>query len=169
VEDGGPADRAGLRAGDVILALEGQPVGGSGELPFSVASRKPGTTVELAIWREGNRREVDVRLGALEGPQVAARDQPGGGATTGKLGLVVRPLMADEQSSADTRIGLVVERAEGAAAAAGIRPGDIVLSANNRALEDVDDLRAAAEKSRGTIALLIQRGDGRFFVPIDVG
>ena len=65
--------------------------------------------------------------------------------------------------------GVVVERASGAAAEAGIQPGDVVLAANGSPVNNADELRSAVEKSKGHIALLIQRGDTRLFVPVRVG
>ena len=87
----------------------------------------------------------------------------------GKLGLAVRPLTADEQRAASMKGGLVVERASGAAAEAGIQPGDVVLAANGSPVNNADELRSAVEKSKGHIALLIQRGETRLFVPVRVG
>jgi serine protease Do len=63
----------------------------------------------------------------------------------------------------------VVERASGPAAEAGIQPGDVVLAANGSPIHSADDLRGAVEKSKGHIALLIQRGDSQLFVPVRVG
>jgi len=65
--------------------------------------------------------------------------------------------------------GLVVEQASGPAAEAGLRQGDVVLSANGSPVSSVEDLRNAVEKSKGHIALLVQRGDSRLFVPVRVG
>jgi serine protease Do len=167
VEKGGPAERAGIESGDVILKLNGQPLKESTELPVQIAAVAPGTSVNLEIWRNHATREVTVKLGAVEDKRTAANAGPH--QEGGKLGLAVRPLTADEQRGASMKGGLVVERASGAAAEAGIRPGDVVLAANGSPVNNADELRSAVEKSKGHIALLIQRGDTRLFVPVRVG
>ncbi|HXO15489.1 MAG TPA: DegQ family serine endoprotease, partial [Steroidobacteraceae bacterium] len=167
VEKGGPAERAGIESGDVILKLNGQPLKDSGELPVQIAAVTPGTSVNLEIWRNHATREVTVKLGAVEDKRTAANAGPH--QEGGKLGLAVRPLTADEQRAASMKGGLVVERASGAAAEAGIQPGDVVLAANGSPVNNADELRSAVEKSKGHIALLIQRGETRLFVPVRVG
>ncbi len=87
----------------------------------------------------------------------------------GKLGLAVRPLTNEEQHEANTHGGLLVERATGPAAEAGLQQGDIVLAANGAKVASVGDLSGAVEKSKGHIALLVQRGDSQLFVPVKVG
>jgi serine protease Do len=167
VEKGGPAERAGIESGDVILKLNGQPLKDSSELPVQIAAVAPGTSVNLEIWRNHATREVAVKLGTMEEQRTAASAGPH--QEGGKLGLAVRPLTADEQRGANMKGGLVVERASGPAAEAGIQPGDVVLAANGSPLNNAEELRSAVEKSKGHIALLIQRGETRLFVPVRVG
>ena len=167
VEKGGPAEHAGIESGDVILKLNGQPLKDSSELPVQIAAVTPGTSVNLEIWRNHATREVTVKLGAVEDKRTAGDAGPH--QEGGKLGLAVRPLTADEQRGGSMKGGLVVERASGAAAEAGIQPGDVVLAANGSPVNSADELRSAVEKSKGHIALLIQRGDTRLFVPVRVG
>jgi serine protease Do len=167
VEKGGPAEHAGIEPGDVILKLDGQPLKDSTELPVQIASVTPGTSVSLEIWRNHATRNVSVKLAAMEDKRTAAN--VGDHAEGGKLGLAVRPLTADEQRQTNTHHGLVVERVSGPAADAGIQAGDVVLAANGAPVNNADELRGAVEKSKGHIALLIQRGDTRLFVPVRVG
>jgi serine protease Do len=150
----------------VILKLNGSPLKDSSELPVQIAAVAPGTSVTLEIWRNHATREVAVKLGAMEEQRTAANAGPH--KEGGKLGLAVRPLTADEQRGANMKGGLVVERVSGPAAEAGIQPGDVVLAANGSPLNNADELRSAVEKSKGHIALLIQRGDTRLFVPVRV-
>jgi len=168
VEKGGPAEHAGVQAGDVILKLNGQPLKDSTELPVQIAAIAPGTSVDLELWRDHATRTVSVKLGAVEDKRTASN---GSGAQNdgGKLGLAVRPLTEQEQHEGNVRGGLVVERASGPAAEAGIQPGDVVLAANGSPIKSTDDLRSAVEKSKGHIALLIQRGETQLFVPVRVG
>jgi serine protease Do len=167
VEDGGPADKAGLRAGDVILSFGDQPIETAGQLPAIVAAATPGKPVGLKVWRDGSAREVTVKVGeATKDRSVADND---GQPEAGRLGLMVRPLSPDERREADVGAGLVVEGVDGSAAEAGIRPGDIVLSANGAPTRSVADLRRAVSGSKDHVALLVQRGDSRIFVPVELG
>ena len=167
VEKGGAAERAGIEPGDVIMKLNGQPLKeGATELPVQVASLSPGTTVTLEVWRNHSTRDVSVKLGAMEDKTTALNTNQ---SEHDKLGLAVRPLNSDEKREANTNHGLLVEQVRGRAAQAGLQPGDVVLAANGAPVSSVDDLRNAVEKSKGHIALLVQRGDTRIFVPIRVG
>jgi serine protease Do len=167
VEKGGPAEHAGVEPGDVILKLNGQPLKDSTELPVQIAAIAPGTSVDLELWREHATRHVSVKLGTMEDKRTASKEASHNDG--GKLGLAVRPLTEQEQQQGNVKGGLVVERASGPAAEAGIQPGDVVLAANGSAIKSADDLRSAVEKSKGHIALLIQRGDSQLFVPVRVG
>lgn len=167
VEKGGAAATAGVEPGDVILKLNGETLNQSNELPAIVAGLQPGTSVKLELWRNHASREVTVKLAAMEDKRTARNtEQPQAG---GKLGLAVRPLTAQEQHQANTQGGLLVEQARGPAAAAGLQQGDIVIAANGAPVSSIADLRSAVEKSKSHIALLVQRGDTRLFVPVRVG
>jgi serine protease Do len=167
VEKGGPAEKAGVEPGDVILKLNDQALKDSNELPALVAGIAPGTAVNLEIWRNHASKQLSVTLGALEDKRTALNT--GTHEQGGKLGLAVRPLSPEEQRQGNIKGGLVVERASGPAAEAGIQPGDVVLAANGAPVANADELKSAVEKSKGHIALLIQRGDTRLFVPVRVG
>jgi serine protease Do len=166
VEPDGASARAGVQPGDVILALNGEPVQTSSQLPVRIASLMPGTTVHLTIWRDHSKREIDVKLASMSDEAVASAENPQ--QQSGSLGLAVRPLTHDEQQEAHTHGGLLVEGASGPSEDAGIQPGDVVLAANGVRVGTVDELRAAVEKSKGHVALLIQRGGQRIFVPVQV-
>jgi serine protease Do len=160
VDKDGPAAKAGIKAGDVLLGVNGKAVERSAEVPPLVAAVKPGTKASFEVWREGKKQNVDVTVGELPVEQVASAGAKGGDAEqTGKLGLAVRP----------SEEGLVVENVAGAAARAGIRPGDVVTAVNGRQVKSVEELRTVAEKAKGTVALLVKRGEASIFVPVDVG
>ena len=156
VEPGGPADNAGIKAGDVLLAVNGKTVDRSAELPPLVAAVKPGSKATFEVWRDGAKRTVAVTVGELKPEQVArAPEQREDG---GKLGLALR--QGEE--------GLVVEKASGPAARAGIQRGDVVVAVNGKRVKTAQELRSAAAKTKGTLALLVKRGDQSIFVPIEI-
>jgi serine protease Do len=166
VEKGSPAERAGIEPGDVILKLNGEQLKDSSDLSVQIAQITPGTVVNLEVWRNHAAKNVQVTLGSLEEKRTAATAAPHEGG--GKLGLAVRPLSPEEQRQGNMKNGVVVERASGPAADAGIQSGDVVLAANGANVASAEELRAAVEKSKGHVALLIQRGDTRLFVPVKV-
>ena len=166
VEDDGPAEKAGIKEGDVITSFDGHPVETASELPALVASTAPGKSVPIEVWRDKRTEKLSVKVAELSDTQSVA--QNAGGPEAGRLGLAVRPLSAEEKHEIDVDDGLVVEGAEGAAAEAGIQPGDVVLSANGKPVSSVEDLRKAVVNSKDHIALLVQRGEGRLFVPVDL-
>ncbi len=168
VESKGPADDAGMKPGDVILAVGGEPVERSGEVPSIVAAIKPGTKTEITIWRDRKERTLEVKVGELETEQVAAaRDD--GGSEGGRLGLAVRPLDPVERQQADTEGTLLVLDVDGPAALAGVEPGDIVIAVNGRAVNSARELRAEVEGSGNTVALLVQRGAAQIYLPVRLG
>jgi serine protease Do len=166
VQPGGPAAKAGLKSGDVILALDGKPIQTETELPVRVASLMPGTTVHLTIWRDHAKREIAVKLGSMSSHLVASSQGSHRGG--GSLGLAVRPLTPDEQQQAHIHGGLLVEGVSGPSEDAGLQPGDVVLAANGQRVTTVGELRSAVARSHGHVALLIQRGSTRIFVPVQV-
>jgi len=169
VEAGGPADKAGVKAGDVILAVNGQNIERYGELSGRISNMKPGSDVRLSLWRNGKPEDVTVKVAELnEQPaRVAARGGAKGGADqAARLGLSVRPLQPDEKQQAQTDGNLVVEGVTGPAQAAGVQPGDVILGVNGRRVKTVGELQEAAKGAGKTIALLIQRQDAQIFVPL---
>ncbi|MDB5854736.1 MAG: DegQ family serine endoprotease [Herminiimonas sp.] len=167
VETGSPADKAGLKTGDVIVGINGKKVDRSSDLPAQVATMPPGTSTKLDVIRGGASQSLSVTLGESKEAQVARNDQ--GGADEGRLGLAVRPLAREEQKQIGTNGGLLVENASGAAARSGIQPGDILLAINGTPITSVDQLRTMAQKAGKNIALLVQRESAKIFVPIDLG
>lgn len=172
VEKGGPADKAGIQASDVILKFDNKEIDSSNELPRIVASTRPGSKVTAQVWRKGERRDLQITVG--ETPEERSGRPTQGkkpaGETLARLGLTVSELTAEQRREINVGGGVFVENAEGAAARAGIRRGDVVTAVNNQEVKSVDDfsrLVAPGDKPR-TVALLIKRGDGSIYVPLRV-
>jgi serine protease Do len=169
VEKGGPAERAGLKAGDVILAVDDQPIDQASMLSSAIARRRPGDEATLSVWRGRKEERIKVRIAELKEASSSAR--PGGRdipQDRGRLGLAVEPLSAEEKEAAGLDAGVRVVSATGPAAQAGVQPGDIVLAVNSRPIRSPQELRAEIDKIReaGVAALLIQRGDAQIFIPV---
>ena len=169
VERGSPAERAGVLAGDVVLAVNGTPVEANVDLARIIGGFRPGQTVMLRVWRQAAVRDVPVALAELEPERTAAAAEPETATPTGKLGLALRPLAAAEARKLDVPNGLVVEKAEGAAARSGIQRGDVVLAVNDVPVFSVDQFTSAVNRAGARTALLIQRGDRRLYVPLKAG
>jgi len=166
VEREGPAARAGLETGDVILKFNGEPISSSAQLPVQVSNVKPGTTVTLQVLHKGETRDVEVTLGKLDNATVAQAAQ--GAPSDGRLGLTVRPLTPEERQQSGDRSGLLVENATGAAADAGIHPGDIVVAVNGTPVHSAGQLQELAAKAGKHVALLVHRNDMKIYVPLDL-
>jgi len=168
VEPRSPAEKAGVKVGDVILAVDGVAIESSIELPRVIGETRPGTKVKLTVWRQGGTRELSASLGEIPAEKIAELGDAGK-AKSGKLGLAVRPLTSDERRQIEAEGGLLVEQVEGAAAQAGVQAGDVILALNNQPVRSVDQLRRLVDRSRGSVALLIQREGSKIYVPVRIG
>jgi serine protease Do len=167
VEKGSPAERAGLKPGDVIRSANGRAIVSSGDLPAIVGLSAPGERLALEVWRQGQKVQLTAEL-ARASDKVATASAPEA-ADGGKIGLALRPLAPEERQQSGLRAGVVVEDVAGPAAAAGVEAGDIVLAVNGTPVATVEQVKAAVAKSQKSVALLIQRGDDKIFVPIRMG
>ena len=159
VDEKGPAARAGVKPGDVILAWNGTPIDESAELPALVADTAPGQHAQMKVWRSGHEETLGVTVGRMPSEKVATADEANPGANSGKLGLTVQE--GDQ--------GLVVADAAGPAAQAGVQEGDVILAVNNHPVKSVTDLRKQVDAAGKHVALLVQREDARIYVPVDLG
>jgi serine protease Do len=169
VENDSPGEKAGIKAGDVILEVDGKVIDTSAQLPGLIANTKPGTEVKLEVWRNGGAKTLTARPEEIK--EQGERVSRGGAEpdAASKLGLAVRPLAPQEKREAETDGNLLVEQVDGPAAAAGVRPGDIILGVNGAKVESVENLRDAARKSGKIVALLIEREGSQIFLPVRVG
>ena len=168
VEKGGPADKAGLEPGDVIRKMNGQAVVSSSDLPAVISLATPGDKVQFEIWRKGESKTIEAQLGnANEKAADVASSDPG--TPQGRLGLALRPLQPDELRASGLPAGLLIQDAQGAAAYAGVQSGDLLLAVNGQVVSSVEQVRSVVAKSQKSVALLIQRGEDKIFVPVRLG
>lgn len=161
------AEKAGIKVGDVILKFNDAPVLDAGQLSQRVGVMTPGDKASLEIWRDGKSLSLTATIG--NAAVMASADDASADSAPAKLGLALRPLSAEERRLSGTSGGLVVEDAQGRAAEAGIQPGDVVLSVDGTPVQSVAQLRKMVQEHDKQIALLIQRGDARLFVPVTLG
>jgi len=174
VTPGGPADQAGIKAGDVITQINGTPVNDTNVLRNMVASTAPGTEINLAVLRNSNEQQFHVKVGELSAKNVGASSEQGNAAPTGagRLGLSLAPLSAEVASQlglSRATQGLVVESVDpnGAAADAGIQEGDVIQQVNRQPVHTTEDVRSALEKSGDRPPLLLINRHGQtVFVPV---
>ena len=167
VEEGSPAAKAGIAVGDVVQKYDGKAVPNSRELPRMVAATKPGTKVKVEVWRKGASKELSVAVGELPSEKMAERGD-GSRAETNRLGLAVSELTAEQRKQMGLDHGLLVRDVDGAAAKAGIRPGDVILAMNNSEITGIEQFaKLLADNPSGrTVALLVRRGDNTLFIPV---
>ena len=162
------AAAAGLKPGDVITEVNGEPVHRSGALSSLIGMSPPGERVKLKVWRDKAERTIEARLGGSEeATQQAASERAS--ADGASLGLALRPLTAEEKRAAKVAGGLVVEDVSGAAARAGISAGDVLLAINGRSVENVEQVRSVVSAKPKSVALLVQRNGEKIFVPVRLG
>ena len=166
----GPANAAGLKAGDVITAVNERNVASPRELARVVAGYAPDTKVEVTLWRSGAEQKVSVALGKMPGEEVRADAKPdapadaASDATLDDFGLTVAP--------ADDGAGLVITNVESNSAAAerGVQAGDVIVSVNSAAVTSVDDVddavSAASDAGRKAVLFQISRDDNNRFVAL---
>jgi serine protease Do len=168
-----PAQKAGVQPGDVIVAFNGKPIATSAELTLAVADVRPGDSAQLKVWRKGKEQSLTVVVGATPEAKLAQSQQQPAPTEQPRLGVAVRPLTPEEGQQTGLTSGLVVEQSGGPAAAAGIAPGDVILSVNGIPVKSSAELRNLIQKAGKSVALLVQRNTGSerttVFVPVELG
>jgi len=172
---GGPAEKAGLKAGDVVTRVNGQPIESATDLTRAVGLVHGGDAIRLSVLREGRPQEVTVRSGVRPSEdQLASNDtspggrgDDGGKVTPGALGLSVAP---DPQGKGVAIAGI---ESGSDAATKGLRRGDVILQAGGHPTHAAADVRAAVaearKEGRKQVLLFIARGQQHIFVPVEIG
>jgi serine protease Do len=163
VETGGPAEKAGVEAGDIVTRFDGKPVEKSGDLPRIVGGVKPGSKATLQVFRRGAYKDLNVVVAEVEpdrAPRTAqAETKPQ--ATAATLGIGVSDLSEAQKRELKLKNGVRVEVADGVAARAGLREGDVILSLDNTEITSArqfESVVAKLDKTRAVTAL-VRRGD----------
>ncbi|MFL9923557.1 DegQ family serine endoprotease [Herbaspirillum lusitanum] len=171
VEAGGPAEKGGLEAGDIILKFNGATIDRPSDLPRMVGATKPGTKATVNVWRKGSARDVSLVVTELEADKTAKQQDDQKAmpeVAPNALGLIVSDLSDAQKKDLKADNGVLVEAASGAAAGAGIRAGDVIQRINEVDVKDAKQFNQLVAKldSKKRAAVLVRRGDSSQFVPL---
>ena len=176
VEQGGPADKAGIEVGDIILKFAGRQIERSSDLPRIVGNTKPSTAAPLEVWRKGAAKQVTITVGEMSADRTASAgprsdqspEKPAAKASW--IGVAVTDLSAEQRIELRVKGGALVEAVEesGAAARAGLRVGDVLLQLNNQDIQSAEQFNSALAKldRRKTLVVLVQRGEAAQYIAI---
>jgi serine protease Do len=182
VEKGGPADKAGIEQGDIIVKADGRAVNSSAELPRIITAVKPGTRIALQIWRKGASKEVNVTVAELKEDDSAkpvrrtsgGKDKDKEKAKPNRLGMVLIDLSEEQKKELDIKNGVGVEEIS-ATARGDIQSGDVILALINRGAtieaKSAEQLNAQIGKVEkgSSVTLLLRRGERQFYSTIKLG
>jgi serine protease Do len=163
VEPGGPADKAGLKTGDIILKFNGKDIERSSDLPRLVGGSAVGSRATVTVWRRGSQIDLPVTIVELQEEKSPAAKatpkKPAPDQAPNALGLHVSDLTAAQKRELKTEAGVLVEFAEGRAASAGIRQGDVILQMNNVEITGAAQFNGLVAKLdvKKPVALLVRR------------
>ncbi|SMC25287.1 serine protease Do [Andreprevotia lacus DSM 23236] len=172
VEKDGPAEKAGLKPGDIIQKFNGQAINAPGDLPRLVTATKPGSQARVVVWRDKTSREFTLTVGQMDNADRASKDREYKGSQrqddSGRFGLSVREANARELKQLGIKFGLVVQAANGAAGRAGLQQGDVIVGIGSNDVTSLQQLRSTLTglKAGETIALRVQRGEGAQFLTL---
>ena len=170
VEAGSPADKAGVRRGDVITAVNGESIRSGNDLRNEVSQMLPGTATKLSIIRDGNEQTVNVTVAELKPAATGPAEREGSGNPTG-FGMAVEPLTRDHARelgvAATSGVVVVDVQSNGRAADAGIRPGDVIVEVDRKPVKDPEGLSAALKNGSRPALLLVHRGEASFFATLE--
>jgi serine protease Do len=170
VEEGSPAEKAGIEAGDIITRFDGKAIDKPADLPRAVGNTKPGSKVSISIFRRGSVKELSITVAEIEAEKaVASTPDAKVPALTGQhWGLTVSDLTEVQKKEFRVKGGVRVDAAVDAAARAGIREGDLIVAIANKevtTLKEFESIMSRVDKSRPA-SVLVRRGDGAQYVLI---
>jgi serine protease Do len=177
VEKGGPADKAGLEEGDIILRFDGKPIGQSSDLPRMVGMTHPGSKATMQVWRKGGVRDLSITVAEMpddEKPTMRGkRSSKRADSSVNRLGLVLSDLTVEQRKQLGLSAGVLVEDVRNSRV--DLRPGDVLLSLIDRGaqtdIKSVEQFNSLLPKiERGSsVTLLVRRGDSQTFVTLKAG
>lgn len=162
------ASGAGLSVGDLITHFNDDRVRDGADLGRRIGDALPGQSVRLSIWRDGRALALVAQLGRVREPEQRAPPTLLAAPSDGSAGLALRALSESELAGSQLPGALVIENVSGPAARAGLLPGDLLLAVNSTWVRAVADVRSALARHPDPVALLVQRGDERLFMPADL-
>jgi serine protease Do len=167
VEAGAPAEKAGIEAGDIILKFDGKVIEKSSDLPRLVGNAKPGARATVTVFRRGSQRDLVVTVAELEAerPQRRASNGEQRAPATGpaqNLGLGVSELTDAQKRELKVRGGVRVDVAEGPAARAGLREGDVIVAVGNVEVASQRDFELAIARADKSKPVVVQFRRGEF-------
>jgi serine protease Do len=172
VEPGGPADKAGIQPGDIILKYSGHDVVTATDLPRMVGDTKPGTKTSITVWRKGESHDLSITIAEMQ-PDKVAKAEPKKAPVpkerpSNALGIAVSDIPADQKKALKVTNGVVVDAVEGPAARAGFQKGDIVLRVGDTDITSAKQFEAVVQNVDPSkmVAVLVRRGDNTQFVPL---
>ncbi len=163
VEPGGPADKAGIKVGDIILKFDGQAIEKTADLPRLVGAARIGSQATVTVWRRGKQQDIPVTIVELKDDKTAAATKStpkkGAPAETNALGLHVSDLSAAQKRELKTDNGVLVESVQGRAAAAGVQQGDVILQVDNTEVHGAAQFNGLVAKldAKKAVAVLVRR------------
>ncbi|MBS1190851.1 MAG: degQ [Rhodocyclaceae bacterium] len=168
VEPGSPADRAGLKSGDVVLEYNGKPLADPMDLPRQVASTQPGSPARLAIWRDGARKELTVKVGETPAEKVTESPKTPSPAPANQFGMVLSEVPPALRKRLGIDYGLLVEALKGAAADSPLRPGDVIIAVNQTRFTSLAEFNRILNKlgKNDAVAFLVRRGTATLYVTV---
>ena len=158
----------GLRAGDVVLKVDGHEVENSADFARMIGNSTPGTVFKFEVWRQGQAVSLNVTVGSEAAKKVSETsldksNSSGSGSSDGalsrvdRLGLTVEPLSSSELKQAQLEAGVRIAKAEGLAAAAGLRAGDVIVQVNNAPANNPSEFNRIVGAGVGRVLLMVQR------------
>jgi serine protease Do len=169
VTPGSPADKAGIKPGDIITEFDGKEVGSSEQLPPLVASTAVGKSVPVKVVRKDSKQTLTVSIGQLDKATLASNEDS---IEVDKLAITVANMSKEQRQKADVgELGVIVQSvAKGPAASAGIRSGDIIVNLDHQDVHNIKDMVTISEHLRGNkpVPVLVERDQHPLFLALKI-